>query len=130
MGGAIATTLGWRWIFILSIVVALVALLLIRATPESRSPDACRHKLDISGFGEFCPYAGAVQSVYQQRTQLGLEQQFIASCTVWSRDCTDVLYRYRAAEGDAALIDFALFKTGPIAPRYSQISCSTAALAP
>ena len=33
-------------------------------------------------------------------------------------------------KGDAALIDFALFKTGPIAPRYSQISCSTAALAP
>lgn len=53
VGGAIATTLGWRWIFILSMVVALVALLLIRATPESRSPDACRHKLDISGLVSF-----------------------------------------------------------------------------
>ncbi len=35
VGGAIATTLGWRWIFIFSMVVALAALLLIRATRKA-----------------------------------------------------------------------------------------------
>lgn len=81
VGGAIATTLGWRWIFILSMVVALVALLLIRATPESRSPDACRHKLDISGLVSFV-------------LMLVLFNLFVTG----------------RRKGDAALIDFALFK--------------------
>ena len=37
VGGAIATGLGWRWIFVFSIAAALAAFLLIRGTPESRS---------------------------------------------------------------------------------------------
>ncbi len=40
VGGAIATGLGWRWIFVFSIAVALVALMLLRGTPESRSAGA------------------------------------------------------------------------------------------
>lgn len=53
VGGAIATTLGWRWIFIFSMLVAAMALLLLRGTPESRSDGARRHKLDIGGLVSF-----------------------------------------------------------------------------
>jgi DHA2 family multidrug resistance protein-like MFS transporter len=36
-GGLIASTIGWRWIFVLSILVAIISYLLIRGTPESKS---------------------------------------------------------------------------------------------
>ncbi|MCS5946419.1 MFS transporter [Klebsiella variicola subsp. variicola] len=49
VGGAIATGLGWRWIFVFSIAVALLALFLLRGTPESRSTSASQHKLDVGG---------------------------------------------------------------------------------
>lgn len=35
-GGFIASSIGWRWIFILSIIVAIISYLLIRGTPESK----------------------------------------------------------------------------------------------
>lgn len=35
-GGAIATYMGWRWIFIISIGIALLGMLLIKGTPESK----------------------------------------------------------------------------------------------
>ncbi|MGJ8730108.1 MFS transporter [Listeria aquatica] len=36
VGGAIATYMGWRWIFIISIIIALLGMLLIKGTPESK----------------------------------------------------------------------------------------------
>ena len=35
-GGLVASSLGWRWIFWMSIVVAIVSFLLIKGTPESK----------------------------------------------------------------------------------------------
>lgn len=37
-GGLVATTIGWRWIFILSIAVAFVSYFLMKGTPESKVP--------------------------------------------------------------------------------------------
>eukprot|EP00130_Batrachochytrium_dendrobatidis_P008472 XP_006683347.1 hypothetical protein BATDEDRAFT_28873 [Batrachochytrium dendrobatidis JAM81] len=37
-GGAIATYMGWRWIFIFSIIFALLAMWLIKEVPESKAP--------------------------------------------------------------------------------------------
>ena len=36
-GGAIATYMGWRWIFIFSIIIAILAMWLIKDTPESKA---------------------------------------------------------------------------------------------
>ena len=36
-GGAIATYMGWKWIFIFSIIFALLAMWLIKDTPESKA---------------------------------------------------------------------------------------------
>src|SRR5690606_19421138 len=49
LGGAIATYMGWKWIFIFSIVFAVVALWLIKDTPESRAFDINKTKFDMSG---------------------------------------------------------------------------------
>jgi MFS family permease len=48
-GGAIATGLGWRWIFLAGLPIPAAALVLApRAVPESRDPDAPR-RLDVAG---------------------------------------------------------------------------------
>lgn len=48
-GGAVATTMGWRWIFIFSIIVAVLSMLLIKGTPETKSEVTNTHKFDVAG---------------------------------------------------------------------------------
>lgn len=49
-GGAIATYMGWRWIFIFSIIFALLGMLLIKGTPESKVVQTGKKvKFDLSG---------------------------------------------------------------------------------
>lgn len=52
-GGAIATYLGWRWIFIFSIIFALLAMWLIKDTPESKAEGTGSFTFDYSGLGIF-----------------------------------------------------------------------------
>ena len=48
-GGAIATYLGWKWIFIFSIIFALLGMWLIKDTPESKGESTGAFKFDYSG---------------------------------------------------------------------------------
>ena len=48
-GGAIATYMGWRWIFIFSIIFALLAMWLIKDTPESKAESTGAFKFDYTG---------------------------------------------------------------------------------
>ena len=52
-GGAIATSLGWRWIFIFSIVFAVIGLFLLKSTPESKQESEGAFKFDYTGLGIF-----------------------------------------------------------------------------
>ena len=52
-GGAIATSLGWRWIFIFSIVFAILGMFLLKATPESKQESEGAFKFDYTGLGIF-----------------------------------------------------------------------------
>ena len=52
-GGAIATSLGWRWIFVFSIVFAILGMLLLKATPESKQESEGAFKFDYTGLGIF-----------------------------------------------------------------------------
>lgn len=110
VGGAIATGFGWRWIFVLSAVVALAAFVLIRGTPESRSATAAQHKIDIRGLLSLV-------------TALVLFNLFIAKGHYWGWTSAVSLALLAGAvvamgvflhggwrKKEAALIDFALFK--------------------
>ena len=48
-GGAIATYMGWRWIFIFSIIFALLGMFLIKDTPESKAESKGAFKFDTVG---------------------------------------------------------------------------------
>lgn len=48
-GGAIASSVGWRWIFIASIAISIVSILLILGTPESKVESRAHRSFDVVG---------------------------------------------------------------------------------
>jgi MFS transporter, DHA2 family, multidrug resistance protein len=74
-GGAMASSfLGWRSIFWISIVLSVVALVLLRGTPESRAPRdpaAGRHGFDWGGLIAFIVALLAINIYISQGPQLG-----------------------------------------------------------
>jgi DHA2 family multidrug resistance protein-like MFS transporter len=50
VGGAIATYMGWRWIFVVSIGIALLSMLLLKNIQESKADEQSKEKFDFTGF--------------------------------------------------------------------------------
>ncbi|MCE4955985.1 MFS transporter [Macrococcoides caseolyticum] len=48
-GGLVAKQFGWEWIFIISIVISIIAMILIHGTPETKSDEPNDMKFDIFG---------------------------------------------------------------------------------
>ena len=110
VGGAIATSLGWRWIFVFSMVVALVALLLIRKTPESRSASATQHKLDISGLVSFVSMLVLLNLFISKGHSWGWSSGLSLSVLGMAVLAAMGFIYSGLRKGEMALIDFALFK--------------------
>jgi DHA2 family multidrug resistance protein-like MFS transporter len=141
VGGIVASTLEWRWNFVLQIIVSVVAFVLLAGVPESRAESAERHRFDVVGLltflvaiialnavisfsGKLFPFLSvttlilaavcAVATVWFFRTQLGTDHGFMAF----------ELFRNRAFSG-AVLANF-LANTGvaalAIVPTYLQRS--------
>ena len=53
VGGLTATEMNWRWIFVFSMIVSVVAVLLVWGTPESRVTEPGRHGFDVRGLVVF-----------------------------------------------------------------------------
>jgi DHA2 family multidrug resistance protein-like MFS transporter len=74
-GGLMATSaLGWRSIFWISIVLSIVALLLVKGTPESRAttdPEAAAHGFDWSGLVCFIIMLVAINVYISQGPNIG-----------------------------------------------------------
>lgn len=110
VGGAIATSLGWRWIFVFSMVVALVALLLIRKTPESRSASATQHKLDISGLVSFVSMLVLLNLFISKGHSWGWSSGLSLSVLGMAVLAAMGFIYSGLRKGEMALIDFALFR--------------------
>ena len=52
-GGAIATYMGWKWIFVFSIVFAILAMFLLKDTPESKVKQQNSSRFDFTGLVVF-----------------------------------------------------------------------------
>ncbi|WP_162426632.1 MFS transporter [Pontibacter pudoricolor] len=70
-GGLVASTMGWRWIFIMSILIAVISYLLIRGTPESKSAAADAKGFDWAGLITFIIAMLAINIVIGQGSELG-----------------------------------------------------------
>ena len=70
-GGLVASTLGWRWIFWMSIAVAVISFLLLRDAPESKAASSDVGRFDWLGFLSFIVAMVAVNVVIGQGSALG-----------------------------------------------------------
>ncbi|HEX6043893.1 MAG TPA: MFS transporter [Pyrinomonadaceae bacterium] len=70
-GGLVASALGWRWIFWISIIIAVFSFLLIRGTPESKVESRRDSRFDWYGFAAFIVAMVAVNIVIGQGAALG-----------------------------------------------------------
>lgn len=69
--GLVATFFGWKWIFVLSIILSFVALYLFRGVPESKEPGAKNMKFDVVGITIFLIMMLSINVVTTQGTRLG-----------------------------------------------------------
>ena len=110
VGGVIATGLGWRWIFVFSIVAALAAFLLIRGTPESRSATAARHKLDVGGLLSLAAALVLFNLFIAKEHHWGWTSTLSLSLLAGAVAAMAFFVRNGVVKKEGALIDFALFK--------------------
>lgn len=81
-GGLVASTLGWRWIFWMSILVAIISFLLLRGAPESKVTSAARRSFDWYGFTSFIVAMVAVNIVIGQGSALGWSNPLVITLGV------------------------------------------------
>ncbi len=70
-GGLMAQSLGWRWIFFLSVAVSLLGLWLIRGTPESKVQASGPYRFDLPGVLSFMVAMVALQVLVTQGGEWG-----------------------------------------------------------
>jgi MFS transporter, DHA2 family, multidrug resistance protein len=108
-GGLIASTIGWRWIFVISIVVAIISYLLIRGTPESKSTSTSEKSFDWAGLVSFIIAMLALNIVIGQGAGLGwLSPAILIGCAIFILSAI-VFFRIETKSRNS-FVDLSLFK--------------------
>lgn len=113
-GGAIATYLGWRWIFIFSIVFAILAMWLIKDTPESKVEGNGKFTFDFGGLAIFIVTMIALNVVITFGADLGWTSPITIILAIVTIGGAIVFFKVEKGK-DIVLIDFTLFKNKPYA---------------
>lgn len=107
-GGMVSTFIGWRWIFILSILIALLSMYLIQGTPETKSPVINNKHFDYVGLILFVIMMLSINIVITQSSALGLFSPIILGLTLIFILSTIIFLKVENKIGNP-LIDFKLF---------------------
>ena len=108
-GGAIATYMGWRWIFVFSIVFALLAMLLLKDTPESKVKQQTPSRFDFTGLVVFVFTMIGLNLVITRGADFGWTSPLTIGLIVAT--VIGMLFFIKIETGKLhALIDFNLFK--------------------
>src|SRR4051794_40470025 len=108
-GGLIASSLGWRWIFWMSIIVAVVSFLLIRGTPESKEAATTRASFDWLGLVAFIIAMVALNVVIGQGSSLGWASAAVLALIAVFVVATIVFFRVELSRPNS-FVDLTLFK--------------------
>lgn len=112
-GGLIATYMGWRWIFIISIIVALLAMLLLKNVPESKGETSGKFKFDFTGLVIFAITMLAINLVITKGGEFGWTSTNTLVLLAVAIIGLIIFVIVENRKKDNALIDFALFKNKP-----------------
>lgn len=107
-GGLVASALGWRWIFWISILVAIASFLLIKGTPESKVESAQESRFDWFGFAAFIIAMVAVNIVIGQGAALGWLSPVIIALAVVFILAAVVFFRLESGNPNG-FVDLKLF---------------------
>lgn len=109
-GGAVATYLGWQWIFIFSIVCAVLGMLLIRGTPESKVESSEPQSFDYAGLFTFVVALISLNLIITKGASFGwtstVTLSLIAVCAV----AMVLFFIVEIKKKSLSFIDFSLFK--------------------
>ena len=109
-GGLVASSLGWRWIFWMSIAVAVLSYLLIKG--DSRKPHALHgeHKpFDWAGFVAFIVAMVAVNVVIGQGSALGWLSPMVIGLSIVFAIAAAVFFKVESGN-PASFVDLSLFQ--------------------
>src|SRR5690625_5226794 len=110
-GGAIATYMGWRWIFIFSIVFAVLAMWMIKDVSESKVESTKESKFDVSGLIVFIIAMVALNLVITRGADFGWTSLLTLGLIAITIIGIIAFVRIELGKpGANALIDFSLFK--------------------
>jgi MFS transporter, DHA2 family, multidrug resistance protein len=107
-GGLVASSLGWRWIFWMSIVVAVISFVLLRGAPESKVRSPEQRRFDWSGFTSFIVSMVAVNIVIGQGSALGWLNPVVITLAVVFVVAALVFFRIESSNPDG-FVDLRLF---------------------
>ena len=107
-GGLVASALGWRWIFWMSIVVAGISFLLLRGAPESKVASVEKRRFDWFGFTAFIIAMVAVNIVIGQGAAWGWLNPVVVILGVVFVLAAVVFFKVEAGNA-AAFVDLRLF---------------------
>ena len=113
-GGLVASSLGWRWIFWMSIAVTAVSALLLRGTPESKVTTVEQRGFDWSGFIVFTIAMVALNVVIGQGDALGWLNPTVIALALAFVTATVVFFRVESGRAHS-FIDLSLFENSTYA---------------
>jgi MFS transporter, DHA2 family, multidrug resistance protein len=111
-GGVIATYLGWKWIFIFSIAFTVLAMWLIKETPESKAESTGVFRFDYLGLFIFIITMVALNVVITYGSDLGWTH-FITLLLAAVTIVGAIVFIKIEKSKDVVLIDFSIFKNKP-----------------
>ncbi len=109
-GGIIASTMGWRWIFWFSILVAIISFFLITGVPESKNPPSDKNRgFDLPGIITFMLGMISINIVISQGGRMGWLSPITLGLTAFSVITFLIFFKIEKNK-ENSFINFNLFK--------------------
>ncbi|MFC9600183.1 MFS transporter [Peribacillus butanolivorans] len=110
VGGAIATYMGWRWIFVVSIGIALLSMLLLKNIQESKADEQSKVKFDFTGFFLFIIMMLMINMIVTRGQDFGWTSPLTLGL-IGGALATIVIFFAVERKKKNQFIEFSLFKT-------------------
>lgn len=112
VGGAIATYMGWKWIFVASIGVALLSMFLLRNIQENKTDEKSKGKFDFTGFFLFIIATLMINIIVTRGQDFGWTSPLILGL-ISGALATIIIFFAVERKKKNQFIEFSLFKTKP-----------------